>query len=255
MKVIALTTDAFGGYGGIAQYNRDFLGGLVATNHFTDVQVFVRHADTVNFHVPDRVTQHPPTENKYLYGANALLQSIKLRPDLIFCGHLFHGPLAILLSRLTGAPVVSQLHGTEIWSRIRTAHLRPLEQSKLVLCVSEHTREKYLEQSREGTNNAEVLWNTVSDEFNPKAREAAREHFGLNGEFVVLSVGRLDSRQGGYKGHDKVMKSISDLERNISRPVKYIIAGTGTNECWCTAEAGFIVRPQRTSSSVSIIII
>ncbi len=33
MRILALVTDAFGGYGGIAQYNRDFLAALSSSRH------------------------------------------------------------------------------------------------------------------------------------------------------------------------------------------------------------------------------
>ena len=42
LRVLALVTDAFGGHGGIAQYNRDFLSSLAACDRIGDVIVLPR---------------------------------------------------------------------------------------------------------------------------------------------------------------------------------------------------------------------
>ena len=44
LRVLALVTDAFGGEGGIAQYNRDFLSALAACERVRDVIVLPRAA-------------------------------------------------------------------------------------------------------------------------------------------------------------------------------------------------------------------
>ena len=42
LKVLALVTDAYGGYGGIAQYNRDFLSALADMDEIQSVHVLPR---------------------------------------------------------------------------------------------------------------------------------------------------------------------------------------------------------------------
>ena len=44
LSFLALVTDAFGGYGGIAQYNRDFLGALAASGAVSSITVLPRVA-------------------------------------------------------------------------------------------------------------------------------------------------------------------------------------------------------------------
>ena len=41
-RVLALVTDAYGGYGGIAQYNRDFLSSLVLASSIDTITVLPR---------------------------------------------------------------------------------------------------------------------------------------------------------------------------------------------------------------------
>jgi phosphatidylinositol alpha-1,6-mannosyltransferase len=48
-SVLALVTDAFGGYGRIAQYNRDFLNAMTKSGTASSIAVLQRHA-------PQRIT-------------------------------------------------------------------------------------------------------------------------------------------------------------------------------------------------------
>lgn len=61
----------------------------------------------------------------------------------------------------------------------------------------------------------------------PGDRQAARRLFGIGKELVVLTVARLDDRNG-YKGHDKVIRLMPELERR-GLPFTYLIAGTGSD--------------------------
>ena len=45
MRVLALVTDAFGGFGGIAQYNRDLLCALSAPPGAAEIDILPRQAD------------------------------------------------------------------------------------------------------------------------------------------------------------------------------------------------------------------
>ena len=42
MKILALVTDAFGGYDGIAQYNRDLITALAASSDVAELHVLPR---------------------------------------------------------------------------------------------------------------------------------------------------------------------------------------------------------------------
>lgn len=226
MQVLALVTEAFGGHGGIAQYNRDFLEALARLEDVAKIEILPRLTKESAEGIPSGALQHNATFGKLPYSLKAAFSCLRSRPDVIFCGHLYHGPLAMRLARLCGAKLISQLHGTEIWDGIGERHLAPLEASDLVLCVSEDTRLRYLEQSRAGNDNAAVLHNTVGGEFRPGNRKRAREKFGLSEEFVILTVGRLDARKGGYKGHDRVIAELAKLEAPGRRLV-YLVAGDG----------------------------
>ena len=224
--VLALATDAYGSYGGIAQYNRDFISALASLDQVDRITVLPRLAPDAAEGVPHKVHVHTATRNKLIYAARAMAVCAARRPDIIYNGHLYHGPLAHRLASLFGAKLVSQLHGTETWSTLPARHLKPLEASDIVLCVSNDTKHRYLKQAAPGTDNAVVVHNTVGDEFTPGDRAEARRKFALTNEFVILTVGRLDPRNGGYKGHERVIRALSNVAAD-RHSITYLIAGIG----------------------------
>ena len=137
--VLALVTDAFGGRGGIAQYNRDFLRALATIDIISEITVLPRY-------VPDPpgvlagIRQLLPRARRLDYTFGALLTAIRQRTDIVFCGHLYMAPLAWLIAHLKGAKLVVQMHGVEAWSRPSHLQRAATEAADLVLCVSRNTR-------------------------------------------------------------------------------------------------------------------
>lgn len=223
--ILALVTDAFGGRGGIAQYNRDLLQALAGTG---DVAVLPRHAPDHHGPLPAGVLQHVPQSGRMSYAIAALCLLMMVRPRIVFCGHLFMAPLAALLARLSGAKLIVQLHGIEAWERPSRLQRTAVEGADLVLCVSRDTRAKVLSWAALASERAVVLPNTVGDAFIiPGDRAAARAHFGLGDQTVLLSVSRLDPRER-YKGHDRVIEALPSLVA-AGRDLVYVIAGEGAD--------------------------
>jgi phosphatidyl-myo-inositol dimannoside synthase len=227
-RILMLVTDAFGGYGGIAQYNRDLITALAETSEECEIDVFPRLAPCALEPSPRSVKQHAPIGNRVNYTLSVLAFALRKRPTIVFNGHLYHGPLGHKIAGLTNAKLVSQLHGTEIWGSLSSFHRRPLEASDLIFAVSRDTRAKVLSKIGIAPEKVVVLSNTVGADFRPADRRAAREHFGLSDEFAVLTVARLDAREG-YKGHDRVVPLIAQANAQGRRAV-YLIAGTGDDE-------------------------
>lgn len=247
MQILALMTDAFGGYGGIAQYNRDLVTALAQFPSAPAVTVLPRMTSGSLGVLPDRTRQAAPRQGRLRYSAAALAAALRWRPDVVINGHLYHGPLAYQVARLMRAPMVSIVHGTEIWGELRPLHLRPLTTSARVLCVSRDTERCILAAAPQLSGRTALTFNTVGAQFTPGDRRAAREKLGLGAECAILTVARLDSRtvdgRVGYKGHDRVIACLKAL--CAERPVRYLIAGVGDDEArlrQVAAEAGVADR-------------
>src|SRR4051794_23982362 len=102
-RVLALVTDAYGGYGGIAQNNRDFLDALARTSGVETIEVLVRHMPNDPEATPPNLRLNRAISGRLAYAAYAFLLALRLRPSIVFSGHLYHGPLSSLVARMTGA--------------------------------------------------------------------------------------------------------------------------------------------------------
>lgn len=224
--MLALVTEAYGGKGGIAQYNRDLLGALAAGDDAIAVDILPRQATVPIESLPAGIVQRPPRRGKARFAAEAFRIALSDRPSIIFCGHLYMAPLCAFLARATGAALVIQLHGIEIWTRPTLGQRRALESATLILCVSRYTRAEVLKYAAIPPHRIRVQANTYCDDFIPGDRAAARHRFGIaGGTFCVLSVGRLDARER-YKGQDRVIRALPSL-RARHPDVVYLISGEG----------------------------
>jgi phosphatidyl-myo-inositol dimannoside synthase len=222
--MLAFVTDAFGGRGGIAQYNRDFLGALAETGGVSSITVLPRQAPD-SLLLPERIEQTSARPGRIGYSVAALRTAL-LRPvDLVFCGHLFMAPLAALIARLKGAKLIVQSHGIEAWPRPSRAQRAALEAADLVLCVSRHTRSAVLSWAAIAPERVLVVPDTVREAFSPGDGSKQRAALTLEGKRVLLTVGRMDPRER-YKGHDRVIAAISNLVAK-GYDICYLVVGEG----------------------------
>ena len=223
MKVamLALVTDAFGGRGGIAQYNRDFLGALAERSSIT---VLARHApDSAT--PPESIRQLPARPGRFAYSVAALGTAMFQSVDVVFCGHLFMAPLAALVARTKNAKLIVQTHGIEAWSVPSRMRRAALERADLVLCVSRHTRRAVLSWAAIEPERVLVVPNTVREVFTPSDGATPRPAWAGTGKQILLTVARMDSRER-YKGHDRVIAAIPELVAK-GHDICYAIVGEG----------------------------
>ena len=165
-KMLALVTDAFGGRGGIAQYNRDFLGAVVNCGAVSSITVLPRHALDPAL-PPEAIEQLPPRPGRIAYTLAALRAALSRSIDIVFCGHLYMAPLAALIARRAKARLIVQMHGIEAWPRPKRHQRAAVESADLVLCVSRYTRARVLSWAAIEPERVIVLPNTVSEAFTP----------------------------------------------------------------------------------------
>ncbi len=236
--ILALVTDAFGGRGGIAQYNRDFLGAVVEQG----VDGNSRTTTVLPRHAPDRevppsgVRQLPAISSRIAYSLNAVATALRLRTNIVFCGHLYMAPLAMLIARLTGASLVVQMHGIEAWQPPSRLQRRAVNEADLVLCVSRYTRARVLAWADVPPECVLVLPNTVRESFTPGDGSSLRGSLGLEEKKVLLTVGRLDPSER-YKGHDLVISAMPKLVA-MGHDAVYVVVGDGGDRPRLEALAG-----------------
>lgn len=227
VRILALVTDAFGGYGGIAEYNRQFLTALSQVSFVEEIVVLPRHGQAKQETLPSRVRQLPAAFNKAAYAFSAVNLAVKNGPfDLVFCGHIAHSALAAVIARQRKLSLWLQLHGIDAWSCPHPVNRWGAEQSDLVTAVSRYTKRRVLEWASIRPERVRVLSNTVSDRYEPGPKSAQLiDQYGLQGKRILLTVSRI-SIHDRYKGHHRVVAVLPDLLREHPDLV-YVIAGDG----------------------------
>jgi phosphatidylinositol alpha-1,6-mannosyltransferase len=208
MRILLLATDAYGGHGGIALFNRELCAAL-AGHEITVVPRVIRR----------EVTDVPPhvrflgeaARGKMAY--LRVLTQMRFEPfDLVICGHINLLPLAF------SHPVLV-VHGIEAWE----PRARSLRKCRAVISVSALTRDRLIAWSGY-QGPVSVLPNAVHREqygIRPKRPDLV-DRYHLEGKRVLLTVGRLDARERS-KGFDEVL----DVLPALAPDVVYMIAGGG----------------------------
>jgi glycosyltransferase involved in cell wall biosynthesis len=131
------------------------------------------------------------------------------------------------MTLLSRAKLWTTTHGVDVWQpgpRLDNAGLR---RSDLVTTVSEYTRGRLREWSGIPVERIRLLHNTIDlgrYTPGPPPRQLI-ERYDARGKKVLLTVGRLSVHER-YKGQDRVIRVLADLER-ASGPLCYIVAGSG----------------------------
>jgi phosphatidylinositol alpha-1,6-mannosyltransferase len=174
---------------------------------------------------PAGIEQVKPRYGRIAY-ASAALRTVLGRPvDIVFCGHLYMAPLAVMVARLARARLIVQMHGIEAWPRPTRLRRAAVEAADLILCVSRHTRARVLSWATVEPERVVVLPNTVSGAFTPGDGSYLRTRMGLDGKRVLLTVARMDARQR-YKGQDRVIQALPQLVAG-GHDVIHLVIGDG----------------------------
>ena len=230
-NAIMLLSDGFGGFGGISQFNKDFLSAVDKSGVVTRTLVFPRL-------IRQRVDQELPETVVYFRNSAAgksnyfwqLMRGLRLSSDihLVICGHLHLLPLALLAAKIKRARLALIIHGIEAWQPTQYQLANSLV-SKIdsLISVSRFSAEKFSSWSGIDASKAFILGNCVDlGRFVPMARDAAlAARCGLEGRSVIMTLGRLANRER-YKGFDEVLEILPELVRGIP-DLRYLIAGDG----------------------------
>jgi phosphatidylinositol alpha-1,6-mannosyltransferase len=232
VKVLALVTDAFGGFGGIARYNQDLFGALASLGAIEAIVALPRIAPDSPYAVPTKVVQLDASRGRFLYILRTLTTSFTVRGiGVVFCGHLFMAPLAALIAGLLGVPLWITVHGIEAWQRPGPLVNWAVKRAALITAVSRHTRRRLLAWAEVSPDRVRVLPNTVGTAFTPgEPPPALVRKFKPRGGKVLLTVGRL-TESDRAKGVDRVIGVLPRVVAEVP-DVSYVIIGDGPDRAY-----------------------
>jgi phosphatidylinositol alpha-1,6-mannosyltransferase len=231
LRVLMLLTDGFGGVGGIAKFNRDFLQALDGCASVERVHAQPRLIpQPIEGVIPEAVVY----DRRAASGKTAFLRRLGAhawgggRIDLLICGHMYLLPAAWLLARLRGARLALIIHGIEAWVPSRKVLANRLVRSvDTFISVSRYSAERFTQWSKVPMDRAFILPNCVDlNQFQPRDRDLMlMQRYGLQSSKVIMTVGRLAPEER-YKGFDEVIEIMPELLKRFPA-VKYLIVGDG----------------------------
>ena len=241
INLMMLLTDGFGGFGGISQFNRDYLAALDNCGAVTRTLAFPRIIrGRIEEEIPESVVYFRNSaggKSQYFW---QIMRGLHLSPqiDLVVCGHIHLLPLAYLAARAKKARLALVIHGFEAWKPTRY----PLANSiasrvDAVIAVSRLSAQRFSAWSSIAADRVFVLGNCVDlDHFVPMPRDAQLvARYGLTGRRVIMTLGRLANRER-YKGFDEVLDVLPLLISRIP-DIKYLIVGGGDDHTRLEAKA------------------
>lgn len=241
LGVLMLLTDGYGGVGGIAKFNRDFLRALDACALIERVHALPRLVLRPN---EDRIPESVVYDCKASGGRFAFLRRVASHTwrdeniALVICGHLHLLPAAWLVARFRRARLTLIIHGIEAWTPSQKFLANWLARKvDAVIAVSRYSAEQFERWSEVPTERVFVLPNCVDlDMFQPQPRDPVLlERYGLRANKVILTVGRLASQER-YKGFDEMIELMPRLLKHFP-DLKYLIVGEGDDRARLEAKA------------------
>lgn len=240
MNILALITDAYGGRGGIAKFNRDLLRALDKHPATSTITVLPRAIVEPSQDLPAKVVHaEAAAGGKLAFAVEAVRRVVTgARFELIICGHVNLLPVAMLCHALGRAPVVLMLYGIDAWQAPRGAVLSWLARRvDAAVSVSELTRRRFLLWSGVSDDRVYLLPSCVELDLygGGLAPDALVRRYGLANKRVLLTVARLAGRER-QKGIDEVLELMPSLQRRHPDLV-YLVAGEGPDKARLEAKA------------------
>jgi glycosyltransferase involved in cell wall biosynthesis len=235
-RVLMLLTDGFGGFGGIAKFNRDFMTALSSSADVEKVIAVPRLMHENPGALPAKVihvTAGLGGKQSYIWTVLKAARKFRavrsrgLRP-IVICAHINLLPAAVAVRRITGAELYLIVHGIDAWQPTRDPIANVcLGQVDDFISVSAVTRRRFLQWSGLRQDQGIVLPNCVDlAAFRPAPKSIELiQRYQLDDDRVLLTLGRLASEER-YKGFDEIIECLPDIGKAVPN-VTYIIAGDG----------------------------
>lgn len=237
MRILLLTTDAYGGHGGIALYNRDLADALAAMPAVEEVVVVPRTLRFAVQGVPENVRfRAEASRGPVRYVSTAVACAVE-RFDLLICGHVNLLPLAALLRLKLRCPLVLMAYGIDVWTQPHRLTPFWLRSVSAVWSISRVTRDRMNRWARLPASSYTLLPNAIhSDRYGiaPKSPELLAR-YGLHGRKVILTLARLPGAER-YKGVDEVLEALPALIAE-EPSLAYLVAGDGDDRPRLEAKA------------------
>ncbi len=233
LNILCLVTDAYGGTGGIALYNRDVIEAMCNDDQVGKVVALPRVVAAPLEPMPEKLE----FDQNSLGGGAAYLSAVwrHLRSgtkfDMVYCAHVNLIPVAYLAAKWLGIPWVLCLYGIEGWTPSPRFLSRTLSsRADFVISLSGVTQERFLSWCKIAPEKCCVVPNAVHlDDFGLLEKDPQLlGQYGLAGRPVIMTLGRLDPTEKA-KGFDRIIEILPQLQKQHP-DLAYLIVGKGGDQ-------------------------
>ena len=236
-RILLLTTDAYGGHGGIGLYNRDIVDALAEMPEISQITVLARHMRWQPEGVPAKADlKLEALGGKLKYLTTAVKASLHPH-DLLICGHINLLPLAALVSARARVPLVLMVYGIDVWGPAPFVARQALKRVRAVWSISQITTERmsvWAPVPREAYVQVPNAIHLERYGMAPRRYDLQQRH-GLNDGEVIMTLARLPVAER-YKGVDEVLEALPTLLKRRPR-LKYLVCGEGNDRPRLMAKA------------------
>lgn len=230
MKVLMLVTDAYGGHGGIAFYNRCLAEALAEMPEVTEVVIVPRVMRFAPMDMPRKIRFIAGAAGSKRRFVTAVAKLFGERFDLVICGHVNLLPVGVPFAKLKRTPIVLQVHGIEVWEQRAGGSAFWIRHVDGVWSVSGVTRDRMNAWVQLPLSKYSIIPNTIHLErfgLAPR-RQDLIDRYKLQGRTVIMTLARLAGFER-YKGIDEILEVLPALlEREPT--LTYVIAGDGDDQ-------------------------
>ena len=228
-----ITTDGYGGRGGIAQYNRNIIRAVSEDTEVQRVTIIQRKIFYKLEKIPSKVELIKDTQNskiKFFISILGLLFKNKTY-DVIFCCHIHLMPFAWILSKKFKCPIVLLIFGEEAWQPTKYSFANYLcKKINYLITIRHYTAKKFIKWSKNKNIKYFYIPNTVDNKKYARLRNnlKIKKKYKLKDKKIIISCGRMDVEDKN-KGMDEIIEILQELSSKIKN-IFYIIIGDGDDK-------------------------
>lgn len=247
-RVLALVTDAYGGTGGIAQYNRDFLESVANHRSVREVVVVPRVIARDTEPLPEKVTHEKAVVGSKLRFMRKVdkLAGSKDKFDLVICAHINLLPAAYFAARRCNARLLVMVYGLEVWNPGNYLQRYMLHRTDAIVAISALTVKRLREWAVIAGDRIFLIPNAIDlSLYSPgKPTTDVRKELNIPTGPVIMTLGRMDASERA-KGFDEVLEAMPSLVEDFPT-LTYVLAGDGTDRARLESKARKLGLTERT---------
>jgi phosphatidylinositol alpha-1,6-mannosyltransferase len=240
LSVLALVTEAYGGFGGVSVCSIDLMDAICELPYVSSVTLVPRVVRENPNGVPRKVelvTEAAAGIGAFVWEVTKLMRR---KFDIVVSAHIHLLPFTAFVTARYRTPVICVLHGVEAWSPTKRPLVNHIVRRRCdsFISVSNYTERRFREWSKVAEDRIALLPNCVHTERYGMGEKPTYlvDRYNTRGCRVIMTLGRLDARER-QKGVDEVIEAMPRLLVD-SPDLRYLIAGDGDDRPRLEAKVG-----------------